>query len=116
MNPAYDADVDQVVYPSGGSYTEFLVAVRPGDFSASAIARAVEDCDLHLLNMNVTSARTPGGDIIVALRTDACSGDGVTRSLNRYGYDVIATSGEISSIDADEAERRAAELLRLLDI
>lgn len=116
MSADFEPHIDDIIYPTGGQYTDFLVAVRPGDFSASSIARAIEDCDLHLLNMNVTSVRTSAGDIVVALRTDACVGDNVARSLERYGYDVIASSGSLSSIDDDEAERRAAELLRLLDI
>lgn len=116
MSTGYDARIDDIIYPTGGQYTEFLVAVNPGNYSASSIARAIEDCDLHLLNMNVTSERTPAGDLVVAVRTDACVSDNVARSLQRYGYDVIATSGPVQSIDDDEAERRAGELLRMLDI
>ncbi len=106
----------QLLYPASSDRAELLVAVRPGDYSATSIARAVEDCDVHLVNLNLTSARTTSGDLVVALRV-ACEGtDAVTRSLERYGYTVIAASGAGVSVGDEESRRRAAELLHLLEI
>lgn len=62
---------------------------RRSDFSASTVARAVEDCDAHLLNMNVTSL--PGeqyGEVVVDIRVNVRNGYGIARSLERYGYEV----------------------------
>lgn len=54
----------------------------------------MEDCDAHLLNLNVTSrnlAEKPesdSDDVTVDIRVGACNGGSVARSLERYGYDV----------------------------
>lgn len=110
------ATESQLLYPVAPERAELLVAVRPDNYSAATIARAVEDCDVHLVNLNLTSARTPGGDLVVAVRVDCAGTDAVTRSLERYGYTVIATSGAGVSIDDEESRRRAAELLHMLEI
>lgn len=106
----------QLLYPASAERAELLVAVCPDDYSAAAIAHAVEDCDVHLVNLNLTSARTPAGELVVALRVDCAGADAVTRSLERYGYTVIAASGPGMSVDDEEGRRRAAELLHLLEI
>jgi len=110
------SDERQLLYPASSGRAELLVAVRPADYSAASVARAVEDCDVHLVNLNLTSARTPSGDLVVALRVDCAGTDAVTRSLERYGYTVIAASGDGETIDDDEGRRRAAELLHILEI
>ncbi|MDE5968732.1 MAG: hypothetical protein K2G64_06475, partial [Muribaculaceae bacterium] len=38
--------------------SELVVAITPADYLASTIARAVEDTDAHLLNLNVMDNRT----------------------------------------------------------
>lgn len=96
------------------------VACPPEDFSASLIARAVEDSDAHLINMNVTSRRLEGGLLAVELRTNHSCPDSAVRSLRRYGFEVIdARSADVSAPVAsdDEALRdRAAELLHILNV
>lgn len=111
-----DADELSLLYPPSDRRAELLVAVHPDSYSAAAIARAVEDCDLQPVNINLTPARTPDGRLVVALRVDSESTDAVTRSLGRYGYDVIAAAGTRPSIDEDESRRRAAELLYMLEL
>ena len=57
------------------------------DYSASRLARAVEDCDAHLLNLNIL-ATSPSADMVaVLLRVGMRHGQSVVRSLARYGYD-----------------------------
>lgn len=104
------------IYPAGDG-AELLIAVAPGDYSASRIARAVEDCDRHLLNLNVMSGRTAETErLLVAVRIDSHGGlPAVERSIERYGYDVIATSAADVEPD-DEGRRRVEELLHLLEI
>lgn len=106
----------RLIYPPAGERAELLVAVRPDEYSATAIARAVEDCDVHLVNLNLTSARTDDGWLVVAVRVDCATADAVVRSLERYGYRIIASNGTAASIDDEESRRRAAELLYLLQI
>ncbi|MBD5260154.1 MAG: hypothetical protein HDS46_05120 [Bacteroides sp.] len=68
---------------------ELTVEIDRADYSASAIARAVEDADAHLLNLNVT-AREPlqEGCVAVELRVSHRNAGAVGRSLERYGYRV----------------------------
>lgn len=102
-------------YPDNDNATELIVASRPVDYSAAAIARAVEDCNAHLLNLNVTDRRTPDGNLIVDLRIDHRNGEPVARSLERYGYEVIDFNSP-DSLSLDTARERANEILRILDI
>lgn len=93
------------------------LAVPAGDYSASAIARAVEDCDAHLLNLNVSSERTPQGQTVVYIRVDRRNVESVSRSVERFGYTVIRTWGGGSERDGeDSARERVNQLLRILEI
>lgn len=69
---------------------------RRCDYSASLVARAVEDCDAHLINLNVTSLCDPSAadHLFVDLRISLRNADSVVRSLSRYGYDVVDIAGE----------------------
>lgn len=92
------------------------VACWPDDFSASALARAVEDSDAHLINLNVTATRLDDGRITVELRTNHRHYDSTARSLERYGFEVIAADAP-GADEPDEAFRlRAAELLHIINI
>lgn len=94
------------------------VACRPSDFSASTIAHAVEDSNGHLLNLNVTSQTLDDGRITVELRTSLPHTLQTERSLMRYGYEVIDArdADPADSMTDDTRRRRAAELLRLIDL
>lgn len=113
--------------PAAGEAAELLVACAPSDYSASAIARAVEDTDTQLLRLAVTGLRDAADRPVIALRVNRSHADGVARSLARYGYDTIASRepGDVSracsaasapSPESDRAACRAAELLRLLEV
>nr|MDE6049811.1 hypothetical protein [Paramuribaculum sp.] len=55
------------LFPHCEESGELSVRCFRSDFSASRIARAVEDVDAHLLNLNVTSEVTSRGEVIVDL-------------------------------------------------
>lgn len=94
------------------------VACRPDDYSASALAHAVEDSNAHLINLNVTDIRLDDGRITVELRTNRRHTASCIRSLERYGFEVIGL--DAAGLDDDESSAtlrsRAAELIHLLEI
>ncbi len=117
---------DDYLFPYVPDSSRLLVGCRREDYSASRIARAVEDCDAHLLNLNVTSFGGPDGfasddmsdakfPVVFDLRVSHRSAAGITRSLERYGYTVIDTR---SADDADsDATRWSLEhLFRYLEV
>ena len=72
--------------------TRLLVGCNASNFSASRLARAVEDCDAHLLNLNVTDLRLdPEAPLVVDLRVNRRNAEALRRSLERYGYTVLLT-------------------------
>lgn len=102
-------------YPPMPESSELVVVSHPDNYSAERIARAVEDCDAHLINLNVTRERSEKGDLIIDLRVNCKNSDAIARSLDRYGYDVISMTQEESQED-ETARLRAMEILRLLEI
>lgn len=95
------------------------VACLPADFSASVLARAVEDSDAHLINLNVTDRRLDDGRITVELRTNHRNTASTARSLERYGYEVIDAripGSALPDFDASTLRNRANELLHLLNL
>lgn len=108
----------ELLFPAGGmDYCEIIMAVDPDDFSASRIAHAVEDSNVHLVNMNLTGVRTPASELVIALRVSGSNPMPVVHSLERYGFRVISRSGGDGENQADEVSRqRVAELLHLLEL
>lgn len=101
---------EERLFPAVEECSELSVACFRTDYSASRIARAVEDVDAHLLNLNVTSVVTPHGEVVVDLRVNRRSAASVARSLERYGYRVvdIRDSGDAP---LDSLGERVGELL-----
>ena len=95
------------LFPAVGESSVLTVACRRPDYSASAIARAVEDCDAHLLNLNVTSD--------VSSPTDPLDPSAVTRSLERYGFRVLEARGR-DSADDEALRLRLDELIHYLNV
>lgn len=107
--------------PPQSEASTFVVACQPADFSASLLARAVEDSNAHLINLNVTDRRLNDGRITVELRTNLRTPDSTIRSLERYGFEVIEASEQHNGVDSplfptDDLRARAAELLHLINI
>ncbi|MDE6338470.1 MAG: hypothetical protein K2K97_01620 [Muribaculaceae bacterium] len=85
----------------------------PGDYSASRIARAVEDTDAHLVDM--CTAPVDGGKMQVLLRVRRNDPSPTVHSLERYGYDVVWSYGS-ENVDSDVAAWRLLELKTLLEV
>lgn len=104
------------LFPYLPDSSELTLRCHRSDFSASRIARAVEDCDAHLVNLNVTSV-TPDDpdDLLVDIRINHRNSFAVARSLERYGFEVA----ELPMIDpevTEAARERISQLLINLDI
>ena len=83
------------------------------DYSASAIARAVEDADAHLVNM--FSSPSDDEKINVCLRVRHFDPTAAANSLRRYGFEVVSTFSK-QSIHAEIAAERLAHLAALLNV
>ena len=57
----------EAIWPQQPEASFLLVACAPEDYSASAIAKAVEDCDAQLLGLSVTGMRDAAGRPVAAL-------------------------------------------------
>lgn len=106
------------LFPRCGDSSEISIGCYRGDYSASRIARAVEDCDAHLLNLNITGDTTEDGRIVVDVRISHRNAAAVCRSLERYGYDVLAVRQEETASDLrdETAAERIGELMAHLNI
>ncbi len=84
------------------------------DYSASAIARAVEDADAHLVDL----WSSPGADdtIRVTLRVRIDNPDAVVRSLRRYGYDVVEVSAHHPNSLLSVSKERLSALQVFLNV
>ncbi len=105
------------IYPEVEEWSKLLLTCRRGDYSASRIARAIEDCDCHLLNLNVTGDCNVDFDApIIEVRVSASNVSSVARSLERYGYEILDMESSSSDIDGDVAHSRYEELMRYLQV
>lgn len=83
------------------------VECHPADYSASAIARAVEDADAHLVDLWSAPA-DDGNNLRVTLRVRLDNPEAAVRSLGRYGYHVTEASGHATGTATIEEERLSA--------
>lgn len=90
-----------------------MVATSPSAYSASQIAVAVEDADVHLVDLWTN----PGeGDILnVTLRVRTTDPSGVVASLERHGFDVVDVSA-MEDRNMDIAVERLLSLNTLLNV
>lgn len=102
--------------PQKHDSSELLLTCHPSDYSASAIARAVEDCDAQLLGLSVSSMRDDNGRPVVSICVNRLATDGIERSLARYGFETIYSSNPASEEDRRRAMERVNELLHYLEI
>jgi hypothetical protein len=119
QEPAASADDNRLsrFFPPQAEECRLTICCRPSQYSASVIARAVEDCDAHLINLNVTADKSAEGDLVVDLRINHRHGEAVARSLERYGYDVVSINGGADDDPTEElARERIGELLHYLNI
>lgn len=105
------------LFPDVGDASSLILSTPSDNYSASVVARAVEDCDAHLLNLNVGERNEEDSTVTVYLRVNHRNGESVARSLERFGYNVIAVeNSEENELDPNAARRRVEELIRYLEI
>lgn len=93
-----------------------LITCHPDAYSASEIARAVEDCDAQLLSLAVTSMRSIQGWPVISLRVNRLDPSSISRSLARYGYDSIFETTPEESAAHRRAVDNANALIHLLEL
>lgn len=114
--PLAEPELMERRFPGNEESSELTIECGRSDYSASAIARAVEDCNAHLINLNVTSA--PGsssGKVVVDLRVSHRNSAAVARSLERYGFMVTSVFDDDDDPVLAKAREHANELLHYLD-
>lgn len=102
----------EAFFPHNPDSSCLTVACAAADYAASRIARAVEDADAPLLNLNVTSGNSADSHVMVALRVGHRNPERVARSLERYGYNVLSVDAD--GADDDTLRQRYEELMRYL--
>lgn len=85
----------------------------PEQYSASVISHAVEDNDVHLVDL--LSQPSDNGKIKVNLRVRSLDSEGIARSLERYGYQVVESQGG-SDEDVNVLAERLASLRILMNV
>lgn len=104
------------LFPPREESSRLLVSCLPSDYSASRIARAVEDADAHLINLNVTTdGERLDNRVVVELRVSHRSPLAVARSLERYGYEVADVEHDALADDT-MASDRLNELMYYIDL
>lgn len=89
------------------------VECSPVDYSASALARAVEDTDAHLVDM--FSLPSDEGHLKVTLRIRCEDPTAAVHSLERYGYTVTEVFGH-ENMEATASLERLLALQALINI
>ncbi len=121
---------NEYLFPVVPESSRLLVGCRREDYSASRIAHAVEDCNAHLLNLNVTSLQ--GDDmrradvfdsdeyadakfpVVFDIRVSHRDAAGIARSLERYGYTVLEAQNAAGA-DDDTLRDRLELLFKYLE-
>lgn len=93
------------LFPDAGESSRLKVVCRRAHYSASALSRAVEDAEAHLLNLNITDEVPFEGGITIEIRISHRHPTAAARSLERYGYTVAWVS------DPDESTQITRERL-----
>lgn len=105
------------LFPDVEESSRLSVSCPRGEFSASRIATAVEDCDAHLLNLNVTAVPEGASSdyIYIDLRINRADPTAVSRSLHRYGYQVNDVISPLPR-DLESVRDRVNQLLYYLEL
>ena len=106
------AGLNSLISPRDDSST-IILEITPSAYSASQIAHAVEDTDVHLVDLWTSPAE---GDMLrVTIRVRATDPSAVATSLERYGYQVVDAMGE-ENRNIDTAMERLLSLNTLLGV
>lgn len=108
-------------------WTRLLIGCRREQYCASMLARAVEDCNAHILNLNVTTPGAITGDaaiddkaipdfpVQVELNVSIRNSESIIRSLERYGFTVLNCFSSDDEIN-DKSIDNYRNLMRYLEI
>ncbi len=107
---------EELLFPPNEDSCELSVVCSRADYSASRIAHAVEDCDAHLINLNVTSTPHCDDSVSILLRIGLRNPAGVIRSLERYGYRVTAIHSCLDPLTDDSITERINQLIARLEV
>lgn len=88
------------------------VVCDPAHYSASSLAHAVEDVDVHLVDL--LSRPADGGRLAILLRVRTLDPTAVIASLQRYGYDVEGVSAPTAATEV--FSERLASLQALMNV
>ena len=104
--------LNRLISPRDDSST-IVVETSPSAYSASQLAHAVEDANVHLVDLWTA----PGADDIVrvTLRVRTSDPSEVVSSLSRYGFEVVESVGE-ENRSLDIAVERLLSLNTLLNV
>lgn len=121
QSPANPDRLLAYLFPQHEESSLLTLEVGRDEYAASVVARAVEDADAHVLNLNVAIPDTPssgaGDSVRVELRISHRHAEAVARSLERYGFRVVAVAGSDGTDGGDPTTRERVEsLLRLLEV
>lgn len=106
----------EVLFPHTGEESRLLLGCHSEDFCASRIARAVEDCGAHLINLNVLAMEHPQAQTVVDIRVNRRDPAEVARSLIRYGFDILEMDGDGDTAIDPTLQDRVDELLHYLNL
>lgn len=107
--PAMLRALDEMLGGGSGDSSWVEVSVDATHYSASAVARAVEDVDANLLDMLTSVDPDDPRRMLISLKVSHADPGAVVRSLERYGYEVRSAAG-VSDTDYDKARRNLSEL------
>ncbi len=94
--------------------SEIVLECAAADFSASRIAMAVEDADVHLVDMLTSPGKE--GKVSVMLRVRTTDPASVAASLRRHGYDVTEMSAGSEAAEMGLVAERLLELQALINV
>ena len=96
-----------------GDCSVIELTCTPTDYSASLIGRAVEDADMHLVDL----LSTPGADgrLHITLRVRCEDPSPAVHSLERYGYEITGVFGH-KNVDRTAAIERLLELQAIINV
>ena len=101
------------LFPARDDSSIIILKSASSAYSASQIAHAVEDVDVHLLDLWTS----PGSDghLTITLKVQTSDPSGAVGSLERYGYEVMDAIGEENK-NMDTAIERLLSLKTLLNV
>lgn len=109
-------DSTEAFFPAVADSSRLVIGCGYDQYAASQVARAVEDADARLLNLNVTRLDPAERRMVIDLRIDHRNPEAVARSLERYGYTLLDIDSDDLLDDDNETRARYNLLMRLISM